>query len=59
MVFSQFSPRVRLPMIVLLGKDGRVDAPVQFGMRSPPDAYKADVRARLNKLLAAPVDSDR
>lgn len=59
MVFSQFSPRVRLPMIVLLGKDGRVDAPVQFGMRSPAEAYKADVRARLNKLLASPADSDR
>ncbi len=59
MVFSQFSPRVRLPMIVLLAKDGRVDAPVQFGMRSPADAYKAGMRARLNKLLAAPSDSDR
>ena len=58
MVFSQFSPRVRLPMIVLLGKDGRVDAPVQFGMRSPADAYKADMRARLNKLLAAQTASD-
>ena len=59
MVFSQFSPRVRLPMIVLLGKDGRVDAPVQFGMRSPADAYKADMRARLNKLLAGSSASDR
>lgn len=59
MVFLQFSPRVRLPMIVLLGKDGRVDAPVQFGMRSPADAYKADMRERLNKLLAAGTDSDR
>jgi peroxiredoxin len=59
MVFSQFSPRVRLPMMVLIGKDGRVDGPVQFGMRSPADAYKADMRARLNKLLAAPADSDR
>jgi len=59
MVFSQFSPRVRLPMIVLLGKDGSIDAPVQFGMRSPADAYKADLRARLNKLLASPSDSDR
>jgi peroxiredoxin len=57
MVFSQFSPRVRLPMIVLLGKDGRVDSPVQFGMRSPADAYKADMRARLNKLLTT--DTDR
>jgi peroxiredoxin len=53
MVFLQFSARVRLPMIVLLGKDGKVDAPVQFGMRSPADAYKADIRVRLNKLLAA------
>ena len=51
MVFSQFSPRVRLPMIVLMGKDGRVNAPVQFGMQSPADAYKADLRVRLNKLL--------
>jgi peroxiredoxin len=51
MVFSQFSPRVRLPMIVLMGKDGHIDAPVQFGMRSPADAYKADMRVRLNKLL--------
>ena len=59
MVFSQFSPRVRLPMIVLLGKDGRVDAPVQFGMLSPPAAYKADMRVRLNKLLAGPSASDR
>ncbi len=56
MVFSQFSPRVRLPMIVLLGKDGHVDPPLQFGMRSPADAYKADMRARLNKLLATPAD---
>jgi len=51
-VFTQFSPRVRLPMIVFFGKDGRVDAPIQFGMRSPPSSYKIDVRARLNKLLA-------
>ena len=59
MVFSQFSPRVRLPMIVLLGKDGHVDAPVQFGMNSAADAYKADLRARLNRLLATPADADR
>jgi peroxiredoxin len=59
MVFLQFSPKVRLPMIVLLRKDGHVDAPVQFGMRSPAEAYKADLRVRLNKLLADPSDSDR
>lgn len=59
MVFLQFSPRVRLPMIVLLGKNGKVDTPVQFGMRSPADAYKADMRARLNKLLTVRSESDR
>src|SRR5712692_10544610 len=51
MVFLQFSPRVRLPMIVMLRKNGKVDGPAQFGMRSPAEAYKADMRARLNKLL--------
>lgn len=52
-VFSQFSPRVRLPMIVVLNKDGDVDGAAQFGMRAPADAYKTDIRARLDKLLAA------
>jgi len=59
MVFLQFTPRVRLPMIVMLGKDGKVDAPVQFGMRAPLDAYKDDMRARLNKLLTTRVEGDR
>jgi thiol-disulfide isomerase/thioredoxin len=59
MVFLQFSERVRLPMIVLLSKDGKVDAPVQFGMRAPAEAYKADMRARLNKLLAFPSPTGR
>jgi peroxiredoxin len=59
MVFLQFSPRVRLPMIILLGKDGKVDGPAQFGMRSPADAYKADMRARLNKLLRTGSEPDR
>ena len=59
MVFLQFSPRVRLPMIVMLSKDGRVDLPVQFGMRTPAESYKADMRARLNKLLSVRSESDR
>jgi peroxiredoxin len=59
MVFLQFSPRVRLPMIILLGKDGKVDGPAQFGMRSPADAYKADLRVRLNKLLRTGGEPDR
>ena len=52
MVFLQFAQRVRLPMIVMLRKDGKLDTPVQFGMRNPVEAYKSDLRARLNKLLA-------
>jgi peroxiredoxin len=59
MVFLQFSPRVRLPMIVFLGKDGKVDGTAQFGMRNSADAYKADLRARLNKLLRAGSEADR
>ena len=51
MVYLQFADRVRLPMIVLLKKDGRVDAPVQLGMSNPPESYKANLRARINKLL--------
>jgi len=59
MVFLQFSPRVRLPMVVFFGKDGKVDGTAQFGMRSPADAYKSDMRARLNKLLRARAEADR
>ena len=51
-VYLQFAERVRLPMIVLLNKSGRVDAPVQLGMESQTENYKTHLRARLNKLLA-------
>jgi peroxiredoxin len=51
MVFLQFADRVRLPMIVMLNKDGKVVGPATFGMQSRPENYKADIRARLNKLL--------
>ncbi len=53
MVFSQFMPRVRLPLIVMLSKDGKIDAPVKVGMQSQVDVYKAEIRSRLNKLLNA------
>jgi len=61
MVFLQFTPRVRLPMIVLLRKDGKVETPVQFGMRAPADAdtYKAEMRVRLNRLLSPVVEGGR
>ena len=50
--YLQFTTRVRLPTIVFLNKAGELDQPVQFGMRSPADSYKSDIRARLDKLLA-------
>src|SRR5215831_3538707 len=56
MVYLQFAERQRLPMIVLLDKDGKVDTPVSFGMKSSPGDYKSDMRARLNKLLQIPSD---
>lgn len=59
MVFLQFSQRVRLPMIVMIGKDGQVDVPVQFGLRTPIENYKTDLRARLNKLLSERSESER
>ena len=48
----QFSPKVRLPMIVLFDKDGHVDGPAQFGMSSDADNYKARMRERLDSLLS-------
>lgn len=50
--YLQFSPRLRLPMIVLFGKDGHVDGPARFGMSSDVNGYKAQMRARLDALLS-------
>lgn len=52
MVFLQFTDRVRLPMLVLIDKDGKIDAPIKVGMESPVETYKTQIRARLNKLLS-------
>jgi thiol-disulfide isomerase/thioredoxin len=52
--FNQFSPRVRLPMIVFFDKQGHADASPHFGMSSQPEIYKTAMRQRLNKLLATP-----
>jgi peroxiredoxin len=59
MVFLQFAERVRLPMIVMLNKDGKVVGPATFGMQSRPENYKADIRARLNRLLNLPSPDGR
>jgi peroxiredoxin len=51
-VFLQFSPRVRLPMIVFFDKDGHLDGAAKFGMSSDVDNYKVQVRERLDTLLS-------
>ncbi len=58
MVFLQFAQKVRLPMIVLLNRDGKVAGPATFGMQSQTENYKADIRARLNKLLRSASESE-
>ena len=58
-VFLQFADKVRLPMIILLDKEGKVAGPATFGMKPPPESYKAEIRARLNKLLADRTEADR
>ena len=50
--YLQFSPRIRLPMIVFFDRDGHVDGPAQFGMASDASSYKARTRARLDALLS-------
>jgi len=57
--FLQFSQRVRLPLIVFFGKDGRFDEPTHFGMSSEPDIYKARIRERLDKLLGTARSENR
>src|SRR5713101_4994247 len=51
-VFLQFSPRVKLPMIVFFDKEGHLDGPAQVGMSSDADNYKVRVRERLDTLLS-------
>ncbi len=51
-VFLQFSPRVRLPMIVFFDKEGHLDGSAKFGMSSDVDNYKQQVRTRLDTLLS-------
>jgi thiol-disulfide isomerase/thioredoxin len=52
LTYAQFSTRVRIPLVVFFDKSGNVVKPVQFGMATP-EMYKARVRERLDKLLAA------
>ena len=50
-VYSQFTSRTRLPMIVFADSKGDVIKPIHFGMFSNPEDYKSHIRKRLNKIL--------
>lgn len=49
-VFSQFSARKRLPMVVVFDSEGKVSAPPMFGM-SDAETYKTRVRLKLDAAL--------
>jgi peroxiredoxin len=50
-VYSQFTSRARLPMVVFADNKGEIIKPIHFGMFSNPEDYKNHVRKRLNKIL--------
>lgn len=49
-VFSQFSARKRLPMVVIFDAEGKLSAPPMFGM-SDAETYKIRVREKLDAAL--------
>lgn len=53
MTYAQFSTRVRIPLVLLYNKEGVLVAK-QFGMTASTEDYKTRLRARFDKLLAAP-----
>jgi thiol-disulfide isomerase/thioredoxin len=48
--FAQFSDRVRIPLVTIFNKDGKLVVK-QTGM-STPEEYKTTIRSRLDKFLA-------
>ncbi|HVF50110.1 MAG TPA: TlpA disulfide reductase family protein [Pyrinomonadaceae bacterium] len=50
-IFARFSNTVRLPLVVIIGPDGKFAAPAHRGMSSEPIQYKQLMRGRLNALL--------
>ena len=49
--FTQFSERVRLPMVVFFDREGKFAAPKHTGMTSQAEDYKKIIRSRLDILL--------
>lgn len=61
--YKQFSQRVRLPLVVIFDKEGKIVPPNQFGASSQPGYFRIMMRNRLKELFAreeetnAPVDA--
>ncbi|MBX5479488.1 MAG: TlpA family protein disulfide reductase [Pyrinomonas methylaliphatogenes] len=49
-VYSRFSARTRMPLVVFLDREGKVAGKPHVGMTTP-EAYKEIIRRRLNELL--------
>ncbi len=51
--YKQFSQRTRLPLVVILDKEGRVVKPNQFGASSQPGVFRINLRNRLQRLFSS------
>lgn len=49
--YKQFSERVRLPLVVIFDKEGKVVMPNWFGASSQPGYFRITLRNRLKKLF--------
>ena len=50
--YRQFSQRTRLPLVVILDKQGHVVQPNQFGASSQPGYFRINLRNRLKQLFS-------
>lgn len=57
-IYKQFSQRTRLPLLVIIDKDGRVVGPNQFGASSQPGVFRINMRNRLKDLFAREETAD-
>ncbi|HEY0545936.1 MAG TPA: TlpA disulfide reductase family protein [Pyrinomonadaceae bacterium] len=49
--YKQFSERTRLPLVVILDKQGHIVPPNQFGASSQPGYFRINLRNRLKQLF--------
>lgn len=56
--YKQFSARTRLPLVVILDKQGHVVPPNQFGAASQPGYFRINLRNRLKQLFAEDAEAN-